>query len=129
MPDLYLVFSHELSESQKKEAYERLGVKDILGLPDNLKAIWSQIPADIPCVSEYIEPVREWLEKNIREGDYILIQGDFGATYLLVKWAFSKNCTPLYATTERIVTETHNGEKVIVSRVFEHVRFRFYEQD
>jgi len=129
LPNLYLVFSHELSETQKREIYEQLGIKDIFCLPDNLKAIWSQIPADIPGVSEYIKPVKEWLEKNIHEGDYILIQGDFGATYLMVKWAFSKNCRPIYATTERKVTETHVGEKIYVNRVFEHVRFRFYEQD
>jgi len=129
LPNLYLVFSHELSEKQKNEVYEKFDVEGIFNMPDSLKAIWSQIPADIPSVSEYIEPVKEWLEKNICERDYILIEGDFGATYLIVKWAFSKNCKPIYATTERKVTETHVGEKIIVNRVFEHVRFRFYEKE
>jgi len=47
LPDLYLLFSHELTDQQKKEAYEELGVSKIYSLPDNLKALWSQIPPEI----------------------------------------------------------------------------------
>jgi len=129
MPDLYLLFSHELTNKQKREAYEDLGVKDIYYLPDDLKALWSQIPTEIPKVAEYIRPVKEWLDRRLNEGDYIIIQGDFGATYQMVKWAFCKKCRPIYATTKRKAAEIRNKEEIITNRVFEHVRFRFYEQD
>lgn len=79
-------------------------------------------------MKKYVQPIKEWLERKINEGDYILIQGDFGMTYQLVKWAFSKNCRPIYATSKREVVEIRNKEKIITNRVFKHVRFRFYEQ-
>lgn len=129
MPDLYLLFSHELTDQQTREAREDLGVKEIYYLPDDLKALWSQIPPEISEVAEYVQPVKEWLERRVNEGDYIIIQGDFGATYQIVKWAFSKNLRPIYATTKRKAVEIRNKEKIITNRVFEHVRFRFYEQD
>jgi len=128
LPDLYLLFSHELTERQKREAYVDLGVGEICYLPRDLKELWSQIPPEIPKVAEYLQPVKEWLEERVNEGDYILIQGDFGATYQMVKWAFSKNCRPVYATTKRRAVEIRNNGEIITNRVFEHVRFRFYEQ-
>lgn len=129
LPDLYLLFSHELTGQQKKEAYEELGVSKIYSLPDNLKALWSQIPPEISELASYLKPLKEWLDSQIREGDYILIQGDFGATFLMVNWAFAQNCRPIYATTRRKVVEIRNNEEVITNRVFEHVRFRLYEKE
>lgn len=129
LPDLYLLVSHKLTDQQKREAYEGLGVKEIHYLPDDLKILWSQIPPDIPSITGYIESVKEWLAGRVKEGDYIIIQGDFGATYQMVSWAFSKGLIPIYATTERKVGESRDGEKISTKRVFEHVRFRFYEKD
>lgn len=127
MPDLYLIFSHELTNKQKKEAYETLGAKLIHYLPEKLSKLWSNVSPDMPKVSDHIKPIIKWLESRVKEGDYILVQGDFGATYIIVKWAFSKKCIPLYATTNRKINETFNEEKIIVKREFEHVRFRLYE--
>lgn len=129
MPALYLLFSHQLTEQQKKEADEGLGVNEIHYLPDDLKILWSQIPPDIADISDYIQPIKEWLNKRINPGDYILIQGDFGATYMMVKWALAKGLKPIYATTERKVIETRDGDKVSSKKIFEHVRFRFYENN
>lgn len=129
LPDLYLLFSHELTEQQKREAYKDFDVKVIHYLPDGLRAVWSQVPPDIPAITSYIQPVKEWLAGRVKEGDYIIIQGDFGATYQMVRWAFSKGLIPIYATTERKAVEIRDGEKVINKRVFEHVRFRFYETE
>ncbi|HHV71622.1 MAG TPA: hypothetical protein GXX38_03290 [Clostridia bacterium] len=129
MAALYLLFSHDLTEQQKKEAYEKLEVVKIHYLPDNLKLLWSQIPPEASVIAEYIRPIKNWLEERVKEGDYIVIQGDFGATYQMVKWAFSKGLKPIYATTKRQVVESRNKEEVIIKRVFQHVRFRLYEED
>ena len=127
MPDLYLLFSHELTEQQKKEAYAELGVGEIHYLPDDLKGLWSQIPPEIHELSSYLQPIQEWLSNQIREGDYLLIQGDFGATFLMVQWSFARKCRPIYATTRRKVIEVRNNQEIITHRVFEHVKFRLYE--
>ncbi|MBO8126746.1 MAG: hypothetical protein H0Z38_05860 [Firmicutes bacterium] len=129
MPDLYLLFSHELTDQQKRDAYEVLGVREIYYLPENLQILWSQIPPEIPEVAGHIQPIKRWLENRVKQGDYLLVQGDFGATYLMVKWAFSRNCRPIYATSQRkIIKEAYNNEEVITHRLFEHVRFRLYEK-
>lgn len=125
MADLYLLFSHQITERQIKEARE-FGINEIYHLPDNIKAIWSQIPPDLPDIIAFIEPVKEWIASVAKEGDYIIIQGDFGAAYHMVGWAFSKGLIPLYATTTRKVIKTREGEKISTKRVFEHVRFRHY---
>jgi len=67
------------------------------------------------------------IKKPAEQPDYILIQGDFGAAYQLVRWAFAKGLRPIYATTERKVVENRDGDKVNSKKVFKHVRFRFYD--
>ena len=128
MSDLYLLFSHELTEPQKREAYAELAIREIHCLPDDLKELWSQIPPEIPEVAGYLQPILEWLDNQIQEGDYILIQGDFGATFLMVQWAFARNYRPIYATTRRKVIEVCNDHEIITNRVFEHIKFRLYEK-
>jgi hypothetical protein len=128
LPDLYLLFSHRLTDQQNIDAHEDLGVKEIYHLPEDLKVLWSHIHPDLAAIKDYIHPVKEWLTSRIKAGDYILIQGDFGATYQMVRWAFAKGLRPIYATTERKVVEIRNGDKVNSKKVFEHVRFRFYDQ-
>jgi hypothetical protein len=129
LPALYLLFSHQLTEQQKREVDESLGVNEIHYLPDDLKVLWSQIPPDIADIRDNIHPVKEWLNRRIKPGDYILIQGDFGATYIMVTWALAKGLKPIYATTERKVIETRDGNKVSSKKIFEHVRFRFYDNN
>ncbi len=127
MPDLYLLFSHNLTEQQENEAYETLDVEGIYYLPDDLIRLWAQVPADIPDLKEYVRPIKVWLAKELAKGDYIIIQGDFGATYLMVNWALEKGYRPIYATTERKAIEVHNGDQVTIKKIFEHVRFRLYK--
>lgn len=127
MPKLFLVFSHQLTETQREEAFRVLGVDSIQCLPEHLQVVWSQVPPELPSVQGHIQPIIDWLKVQVQTGDYLLIQGDYGATYHMVKWALANQCIPIYATTARkTLTAMENG-KVVTSRVFEHVRFRFYE--
>ena len=128
MPDLYLLFSHTLTKEQEIDAYESLGVDNIYYLPAELRDLWSQVPPHLPQVADYVQPIKNWLTKRVKKGDYLLVQGDFGAAFLIVAWAFSQKCHPLYATTKREVLESHNDDEVHITRTFKHVRFRFYEQ-
>lgn len=125
---LYLIFSHRLTADQEKDAFTELGVERIHYLPQELQAIWSNVPPELPHVSEFIQPIKDWLKKHVQPGDYLLVQGDYGATYQIVKWALVYNCIPVYATTERKTVETIENGLVTIVRLFEHVRFRFYEE-
>lgn len=56
-------------------------------------------------MSKHLRPVFDWLLKEARPGDYLLVQGDFGAIYLTVSFALPHELVPVYATTERKTVE------------------------
>ena len=68
----------------------------------------------------------EYMTKVCKEEDYILIQGDFGATFQVVLKALSLKFIPIYATTERQAVENIVDGKVIKTSLFEHGIFRRY---
>ena len=68
-----------------------------------------------------------WIDENISKEDYVLIQGDYGATYYLVEYCKSKGLKPIYSTTEREAIETITGNNTIVlSHKVSHIRYREY---
>ncbi len=127
MPKLFLLFSHTLTDAQTADARDSLGITEFVSLPEELQARWSDVPPDLECIDEHLRPVLDWLAKQAQSGDYVLIQGDFGAIVLAVAFAQQQNLVPVYATTARKVVETRLPDgKVNVQRTFQHVRFRKY---
>lgn len=125
---LFLIFNHEITGIQEKDAVNSLGVGSIVALPDDLKAIWSDIPPDLQGIRSYLKPVMGWLEKKANKDDYVLIQGDFGACYLLVKFCFKKGLVPVYSTTRREAVEQQLPDgSISLKHVFRHRMFRRYE--
>ena len=127
MSKLFLLFSHTLTDEQTTDARETLGVKDIISLPGYLQNRWSDFPPGLKTINEHLRPILVWLSEQAVAGDYVLIQGDFGAVYLSVTFAFEIGLIPLYATTERHVVELPQPDgSVQVRRRFRHVCFRKY---
>jgi hypothetical protein len=124
---LFLLFSHEITDKQKEDAKESLNINQIIKLPETLQQKWSNIPAELESLKEYMLPFKNWLAENVNKDDYILIQGEFGAVYFIVSWAKNNNLNPVYSTTERISKEVNDGERVKSVKIFEHRRFREYE--
>ncbi|MDY6822374.1 MAG: CRISPR-associated protein Csx20 [Thermodesulfobacteriota bacterium] len=126
---LFLLFNHHLTAEQEEDARKSLGVKEIVRPPDQVQAIWRQIPPDIPTISPFLEPVRQWLTAAAKAGDYVLVQGDFGACYLMVNFAFAAGLVPVYSTTRRQATETVQPDgKIQLTHHFQHQNFRRYEK-
>jgi len=124
---LLLVFSHSLTKEQEKEARKELGVSKILKLDKELSKKWANIPPQVEELDTYLRDFKEWLKVKGRAGDYILIQGDFGATYKLVNYCKKLGLIPVYSTTERQVKEEVGQDgNIVATRVFNHVRFREY---
>ncbi len=125
---LFLLFSHALTAEQECDARAALQIHDILSLPKDLQQRWSNVPPELATLDEHLQPVLDWLRDQARPGDYVLIQGDFGAVYRAVRFALEHGLTPLYATTTRRVKETRLPDGQVEShRVFQHVRYRKYE--
>jgi len=123
---MFLLFNHKLTDSQKQDAVNNLNVIKFIYLPDNLQAMWSQVPAELNTdeLETFLQPIKNWLIENHSKDDIALIQGDFGATYKIVKFCNSLNIKAVHSTNQRVAKEIHDGNKVHVSHTFEHVRFR-----
>lgn len=123
----FLIFSHRLTRDQESDLRSNWKVERISSLPTDLQMLWSKIPPQLNALSTYLEPIRQWLQRNAKQEDLALIQGDFGATYILVEYALGLGVIPLYATTWRTLKEEvlPDGE-VRQQRIFKHERFRVY---
>ncbi|ACL70258.1 CRISPR-associated protein Csx20 [Halothermothrix orenii] len=84
MADLYLIFSHTLTENQIKDAKVNLKVRKIIELPSNLQKLWSNIPSNIKSLKNHLYPIKSWVNKNVKPGDYIFVS--------VVKLAFEIGC-------------------------------------
>ncbi|CAM3953058.1 CRISPR-associated protein Csx20 [Arcobacter cloacae] len=126
MKKMFLLFSHNLSEIQLNDAKSNLEVSEVVSLPNKLQDIWSNIPADIENLREYLLSIRNFLAENSQYGDVVLIQGDFGAVYQMVNFSKDLGLIPVYATTSREIEEFEENGKTIKKSIFEHIRFRGY---
>jgi hypothetical protein len=124
---LFHIFNHTLTEAQFDDARNRLGVECIVSPPKRLQNLWCQVPADLEGIDGYLAPVKDWLAAEGRPGDFVLVQGDFGATWIMINHAFKLGLVPVYSTTERQAEETITGDGAVrLVHHFRHRRFRRY---
>ncbi|WP_428157903.1 CRISPR-associated protein Csx20 [Desulfobacter sp.] len=122
------MFNHSLSKDQEADAQNIWGRQlHFVGLPAQLKALWSQIPADRKCLFDTLTPFRTWLEKESCPSDVVLIQGDFGATWLMVQHALNNSLVPVYSVTVRQAREEMAPDGTVKNtHFFKHRMFRVY---
>ncbi len=124
---LFLLFNHQLTQDQKDDARDSLGAERIIEMPSELGNIWGQIPPDLPEFGDHLKAIKDWLGSEAAKGDHALIQGDFGACYIMVNFAFEKGLIPVYSTTKRETVEEIGADgSVTVTRQFKHQIFRKY---
>ncbi len=129
MSKFFVIISHTLNHSQINAVHNELNINEIIFLPDNLKQLWGNIPADLPSIMDVIKPFKDYLKNNADPLDYVLIQGDMGCTYALINYAFEIGLIPCYATTKRVtVTEEDNDGIVNLNKQFKHIIYRKYEK-
>lgn len=120
-----LLFSHQLTENQEKELVENFKVKKIVSLSSELQEMWSNVSIK-ENYKENLEKIKKYIEENFNENDVILVQGNWGYTYNIVKWSIEKKLVPVYSYTERNVEEIKDGENVKKISYFKHVKFIEY---
>lgn len=121
-----LLFSHQLTENQEKELVENFKVKKIISLSSELQKMWSNVSIK-EKYKENLEKIKKYIEENFNENDVMLVQGNWGYTYNIVKWSIEKKLVPVYSYTERNVEEIKDGENVKKISYFKHVKFIEYE--
>ena len=121
-----LLFSHQLTENQEKELVENFKVKKIVSLSSELQEMWSNVSIK-KNYKENLEKIKKYIEENFNENDVMLVQGNWGYTYNIVKWSIEKKLVPVYSYTERNVEEIKDGENVKKISYFKHVKFIKYD--
>jgi len=124
---MLLVFSHKLTNRQIQSAKKYFNVVSFKCLPSKLQQVWSNIPPDKKDINPYVEEIIQWIKNTANKGDIVLVQGDFGATYKIVRYCKHKGYKAVYSTTKReaIEKETENSTISITHKV-SHVIFREY---
>ena len=121
-----LLFSHQLTENQEKELVQNFKVKKIVSLSSELQEMWSNVSIK-ENYKENLEKIKKYIEENFNENDVMLVQGNWGYTYNIVRWSIEKKLVPVYSYTERNVEEIKDGENVKKISYFKHVKFIEYE--
>lgn len=121
-----LLFSHQLTENQEKELVENFKIKKIVSLSSELQEMWSNVSIK-ENYKENLEKIKKYIEENFNENDVMLVQGNWGYTYNIVKWSIEKKLVPVYSYTERNVEEIKDGENVKKISYFKHVKFIEYD--
>jgi len=122
---MILLFSHFLSEEQKNDAMSNFKITEFVSLPNELQKLWSNFDADLEKLD--LEPFKEFLKNVGKSGDVVLVQGDFGACFEMVKFTLDGGFLPVYATTIREVFEVIENGQTVKKSIFKHRRFRIYE--
>ena len=126
MVKAFCLLNHELTQNQILELKNRFNVENIIYPPEELSRKWSQIPAEKELDKTTIGNVTNWFTAA-NKGDLLIVQGEFGATFMIVDYALKNELVPLHAVTKRVAVEHRDGEVVSRQYVFEHVCFRKYE--
>jgi hypothetical protein len=123
---LFVLMNHTLTRTQKEEISRTFDSPDIVLPPDRIAEVWSSIDPVRDSASQ-ISIALEWLENNGLEGDVVLVQGEYGATFFIVSYCFVRGLIPIYATSRRVYEETVRDDgSVERSHIFRHVRFQRY---
>jgi hypothetical protein len=124
---LLILLNHTLTKTQEQDARVSLQINQIIKPPEELREMWRQVPPEMPSIDGYLEPIKTWLSEYGEKGDFVLVQGDFGATYIMVNHVFNIGLVPVYTTTFREAKERNReGGMVEMTHKFLHQRFRRY---
>lgn len=125
MSKVFCLLNHELTQNQLIELREKFMAETIVYPTEELSRKWSQIPAVPELDMELINDVIKWLS-SAQNNDVLIVQGEFGSTFMVVDYALKNGLIPVHAVTKRVATEQRNGEVVSRQYIFEHVCFRKY---
>lgn len=127
LKQMLLLFSHKLTENQKKDAKENWEIERFIALPEELQQLWSNVDPDLESLEDLLLPMHIFVQEELQKNDIVLIQGDFGASCMMAKFVKSMGMVPVYATTKRFAEEYIENGKNIKKSIFVHRRFRRYE--
>ncbi len=126
MKKIIMLFSHTLTEHQINDLKRELNVEKIIMLNKKMQNIWSNVD---PTKDERddLKYIKEFILKELKKMDYILIQGEWGYIYEMVNWAKKNSFVPIYSATKRDYQEEILKDGTVKNiHYFKHVKFKKY---
>jgi len=127
---VYCLLNHKLTPKQEAELRNSFRAKQINYPSAEIAELWSKIPTAKELTRSHLEPFTGWLDEA-EEGDIVVLQGEFCATFALANFSLRKGLIPVCAVAERVAQEKREGETVQKTHVFEHIcfrRYRYYDE-
>ncbi|HPX76910.1 MAG TPA: CRISPR-associated protein Csx20 [Bacteroidales bacterium] len=123
---IFLLFSHTLTQGQEENAKSSLGITNFVYIPKDLQKLWSKINPQGSLNINKLSELLNWISSESKKGDYVLVQGDFGAVVYIVHAIEKMGLIPIYATTKRQSKEMESNGVVEKTQIFKHEGFRRY---
>lgn len=125
MKRLFLLFSHKLTKEQIEDAEENFNISKFVYLPEELQSMWSNIGEDDIGLDRRF---KKYIKEKAETGDYILIEGEYGMVYKMVKWALENNYIPVYSYTKREYSNKVLEDGTVENKhYFKHIKFKEYK--
>lgn len=124
---MILIFSHTLTDEQIDDAKNTLHISEFVYMPKKLQNEWSNIPSSIDDMYNYLDQIQKFILNNSSKNDYVLVQGDFGATCSTVNFCKKNKRKTIYSTTKRQSKEIYRDNTVEKISYFSHISFREYQ--
>jgi hypothetical protein len=130
---MYVLMNHSLTEEQRIDAAQNLGIDEVVQAPKEILDLWGNIPPEMATTElhQYLKPICDWIAEDVGRENVVLVQGEPVATYLINRFIQKRHS--LYgtfcvaATTKRVVVEEQLSDGSIIKKsTFQHVRFRPY---
>lgn len=97
IPTIIIITNEKLQDEEKNKIIDKYKIKKIKLLPEGTQKKWNEIDTNMDISHKNLNDMKTMIEKNIGEGDYILIQGEPGATFKIVSWAKEEGFVPIYS--------------------------------
>jgi hypothetical protein len=118
----FIMTNHGITMAQQNE-FDEMGVTHIVTLSDDLKKVWSQIAPDADRKAVAQTMIDGFLN-TAQEGDIVLVQGEFGTTFVVVDYCLQKGLVPMFATSvRRTIEKTLDDGTVEKTAIFDHAGF------
>jgi hypothetical protein len=127
---ILILLNHIPAPEQLEDIEKQLNAKIETEADLKIKEMWSNIPPAMDKISLYLEPVKKWILKNSNESDFVWVQGESGALFNIVNFCLKNKRKPIYSVTKRnLEKEIKEENQIKTTRIFKHVKFRFYEAE
>lgn len=124
MKKIALLLSHKLTNDQVDGLWNALKCEKTIKMTENLHKQFGMV--EIGTREQIEKELKSFLKNNLNAKDYVLIQGEYGVTYSIVKFCKEHDFVPVYAVTKRVSSEVEKDGVIEKVSYFKHEGFVEY---